>query len=230
MRTQTVATVHQVTKTHQLAANFCYLVYKNQDDYLLARDGEYTYIAIKGTNETGDWLTNFRFLFDSSDTHRGFSNYAKGIYDKIQDLANPKERAQELYEEIKSLLNPKNKYIVTGHSLGGASATILGIWLEEDGYDIAECVTFGSPRPGGRKLKKRYSSLKQVHHRYIHSDDSVVHVPPFMFGYVHVCNGINLKDMNGEKLMDVVSDHDMKAYMECLGGEFECDHLVFKER
>ena len=46
-------------------------------------------------------------------------------------------------------------------------------------------VTFGAPRPGGRKLRRRLAARE--HYRYRHGDDVVPLTPPWLAGYVHTC-------------------------------------------
>ncbi len=75
---------------------------------------------------------------------------------------------------------------------------------------------FGSPKAGGRRLKKCYNKLRQKHDRYVHSDDIVPLTPPKWFGYVHLCESLNLDDANGEYLLDIIQDHDMAAYLKAL--------------
>ncbi len=221
------ATKSTFPATHIIAAQLSLEVYNYQEDYIYktitnqSGDRTYSFIAIKGTNDTGDWLTNFSFLVDQSDTHRGFRTYTEKIYELIQQFINPQELSEEIYEKIDEKLDRNRDYIITGHSLGGASAAILAIWLEESGFNVKECITFGSPRPGGLKLRKRYKKLQHNHYRYVHSDDVVPHTPPRLFGYCHICDPYNLADANGEYFGDLISDHDMNAYVDALNEDVE---------
>jgi triacylglycerol lipase len=54
--------------------------------------------------------------------------------------------ARAVYNDLKSHLKPGYKTYVTGHSLGGAVAAILAIYLIEDGVQVERVVTFGQPR------------------------------------------------------------------------------------
>jgi thioesterase domain-containing protein len=51
-----------------------------------------------------------------------------------------------VFNDLKSHLKPGYKTYVTGHSLGGAVAAILTIYLIEDGVQVERVVTFGQPR------------------------------------------------------------------------------------
>ena len=54
--------------------------------------------------------------------------------------------ARAIYADVKPYLQPGYKTYVTGHSLGGAAAAILAIYLVEDGFPVERVVTFGQPR------------------------------------------------------------------------------------
>jgi hypothetical protein len=54
--------------------------------------------------------------------------------------------AKQIYRELEPLLKPGYKISVTGHSLGGAVALILGIYLDAYQFNIEQVVTFGQPK------------------------------------------------------------------------------------
>ena len=68
------------------ALKACRDVYPHKNDYLVDRsvDG-YTILAVEGTNETTDWITNLKFLIKRDDCHRGFKNNAnRTLVEKFQ--------------------------------------------------------------------------------------------------------------------------------------------------
>jgi len=181
------------------AAALCRDVYAHERDYIVDTSLGFTIIAIEGTKEKLDWVTNLKFLFRSDDTHRGF-----------------KENALRVIKQLfmRESINFKTQIVVCGHSLGGATATVLADLLRQDADRDVCLVTLGSPRPGGRKLRKRLADL--THMRYVHSDDVVPQSPPWLTGYVHTHPAVKLADANGEKWLDKVSDHDVGAYCTAL--------------
>lgn len=175
-------------------------VYGLGPEWFATRVNGTLFIAIEGTEVPGDWRTNLAFLVRSDDTHRGFKRNAWKVFFEMfcSDLFHVTDKDQRI--------------IICGHSLGGATATVL--------YDILDnvfpnlyLVTFGSPRPGGRKLRKRLNSSRMV--RFVHGSDVVPKTPPIAAGYVHVCPATRLCDTHTE-LFDGVKDHDMDNYIRAL--------------
>jgi len=182
------------------AAQCCRDVYGWKRDWLVDNSiPGYSIVAVEGTKEATDWITNIKFLFRSEDTHRGFKDNAVRIMSRL--WAN--------YQ----MLDGSRLLVLTGHSLGGATATVMADLIRDNGRQCA-VVTLGSPRPGGRGLRKRIAHIE--HHRFVHSDDVVPKSPPWLTGYVHTHPPIKLADANGEKWFDKVSDHDVGAYCDAL--------------
>lgn len=71
--------------------------------------------------------------------------------------------------------------ILTGHSLGGAQATLAALDLPS----IIEVVTFGSPRVGDPDFVAYYQSLGLSTTRYVNMSDPVPWLPGYMAGYRH---------------------------------------------
>ena len=59
--------------------------------------------------------------------------------------------ADDVYQTILPTLNRGYKNRITGHSLGGAIAVILMMFLKEDGYQLEKCITFGQPKVTDKK-------------------------------------------------------------------------------
>jgi hypothetical protein len=71
---------------------------------------------------------------------------------------------------------------VTGHSLGGAMATLASVRLASEGYTVRAVYTFGSPRVGDRAFRRKY---RLPNYRFVNDDDLVPHLP-FSWCYKHV--------------------------------------------
>ena len=148
------------------ALRCCRDVYPHQQDYLVDRSqAGHTILAVEGTNEKTDWITNLKFLIKRDDCHRGFKN-------------NCNRTLAKLVVDYEGL-DPKRKLIITGHSLGGATATLIADLLWESGNKNIALITAGAPRPGGRRLRKRLEGLEQ--YRFVHGNDIVPKTPPYIF-------------------------------------------------
>jgi hypothetical protein len=84
--------------------------------------------------------------------------------------------ARLVYQDVKPYLKPGYKTYVTGHSLGGAVAAIVAIYLIEDGVTVERVVTFGQPRFTTTDGAKRLQFLPLT--RVVDENDIVPLVPP----------------------------------------------------
>jgi pimeloyl-ACP methyl ester carboxylesterase len=185
-----------MTDLHQqtvIAAEMAMAVYWNESDWLVHEEDGITYVAIEGTDSLIDWRRNCEFLITSSSEHLGFGAYARQL-------------TTEMWASGVSL-DPAQQTIICGHSLGGAVATIIAAQLQ-DHLPLLRLITFGSPRPGGRRFRER---LKVPHMRYVHGEDVVPHMPMALLGFRHAGPATELKEPHGWGLHGI-SDHSMTSY------------------
>ncbi|XP_053403188.1 lipase ZK262.3-like [Mercenaria mercenaria] len=126
---------------------------------------------------------------------------------------------------IKDLVNkyPNYRVVVTGHSLGGAIASIASAHLSFDNVidkDKTTLYTFGMPRTGDRSYAKNHDRLVPKSWRIVHFRDIVAQLPPMTLSsfspYHHQREIFYGKDMS------VISD-----YIECFKYEDpECKNSV----
>ena len=86
---------------------------------------------------------------------------------------------------------------VTGHSLGGALATLaaLDIKLNVSPNVRITLYTYGQPRVGNEKLSDLiFSKLDGKYIRVTHYDDTVAHVPPLVSYFKHAGNEVWYKN------------------------------------
>lgn len=122
-------------------------------------------IAVRGTANAQNAATDLDFTlrrdeYADIDIHRGFSVAAQNIYD-----------------EVRHKFRRDFTINTTGHSLGGAVAVVLAMYLQHDGYTVGEVVTFGQPKVSTRPAAERYDRLKIT--RVVTNDDMVPLIPPF---------------------------------------------------
>jgi hypothetical protein len=84
-----------------------------------------------------------------------------------------------IYNDVTPYLKRNYKTYLTGHSLGGAVAALLAIYLMEDGYNVVSVVTFGQPKFTTGIGVQKLTSLPIV--RVVDENDIVPMLPPTLF-------------------------------------------------
>ena len=84
--------------------------------------------------------------------------------------------AEAIYVDLKPYLKPNYKTYLTGHSLGGAIAALLAVYIIEDGHKVVRVVTFGQPRFTTAVGVERLGSLPIL--RVVDENDMVPMLPP----------------------------------------------------
>ena len=75
--------------------------------------------------------------------------------------------------------HPNDKIYITGHSLGGATATLATAYLMDKHKDITiNCVTFGCPKIGDKNFVAYFSELVKSNIQFINEEDIVPTLPP----------------------------------------------------
>lgn len=139
---------------------------KTDAQYFLEQDdkAKVQYIAIRGTANKRNLIEDVEMriredLALAIPVHRGFDVTTRAIYD-----------------DMKPYLKPGYKTYVTGHSLGGAIAALLAIYLTEDKYDVVKVVTFGQPKFTTTAGVEKLGFLKLV--RVVDANDIIPMLPP----------------------------------------------------
>lgn len=114
-----------------------------------------------GTNDMRDWLTNIdvakaAFFYNSGRVHCGFMADYKLVRKSLHDY-----------------YTGGSQLIFTGHSLGGALATLAA----RDAGRFASVYTFGQPRVGDKIFASQYKMLISEHFRVVHNNDIVARIP-----------------------------------------------------
>lgn len=155
---------------------------------------EHVVIAFRGTLDSSDWrisnLKIFPALLKKCDesgnirVHLGFQN---SLYyeDKTTKESSINAICKHLEEE--QLISKGRNVIITGHSLGGALATLFAVNLRSEtkcNVNIKSIVLFGSPAVGFRKFKTFYGDLESKTIRIINGSDIVPFTPPILYRHV----------------------------------------------
>jgi triacylglycerol lipase len=194
-------------------------------------------IAFRGTEMRNleDWKTDLKAnlsterhgLNAKSKVHEGFQEAIEHIW-------------ENLVVTILKFRTQKQKLFLTGHSMGGALATLAALRLTKAGQGVDGIYTYGSPRVGDRDFRSAFNeALADRAFRFVNDEDIVTRLPMKVLGYCHVgqkCRfdaegnlertmprQLSLLDYAKEKLeecldpdLEFVKDHDLRAYQSLL--------------
>lgn len=140
--------------------------------------------------------------------HRGFHQYVQAaLSTTIADGTNgPQKYLAQLLTE-----NRSRKVLITGHSLGGAAATVAGAQLISMGVspDQIEIITFGAPAVGNRAFARQFEPLLDVTRVVLNGDVVTGVLQRLVGGYQQFGRVVSLK-------MDNVADKDAHSVTEYL--------------
>jgi triacylglycerol lipase len=138
--------------------------------YFVEQDNEANtqHVTIRGTANRENFLEDIDFTVHQT---AGASIPVAVGFDRV---------ARRILADVTARLNKQHKTYVTGHSLGGAVATLLAFYLIEDGYNVGGVVTFGQPRftTSDGVESGRLRALSGVLVRVVDENDVVPMLPP----------------------------------------------------
>ncbi|KAF5674191.1 putative triacylglycerol lipase precursor [Fusarium heterosporum] len=177
-------------------------------------------VAIRGSSNIRNWLTNLDFdqsdcsLVSGCGVHSGFQNAWAEISAQASAAVAKARKA-----------NPSFKVVATGHSLGGAVATLGAANLRAAGTPV-DIYTYGAPRVGNAALSAFISNQAGGEFRVTHDKDPVPRLPPLIFGYRHTTPEYWLSGGGGDKVDYAISDVKVcegAANLMCNGGTLGLD-------
>ncbi|XP_020682704.1 uncharacterized protein LOC110099777 isoform X5 [Dendrobium catenatum] len=174
-------------------------------------------VAFRGTEQAKwkDLLTDLMFLpaglnperlggdfKQEVQVHGGFLNAYDSVRNRLLMLI---KLAIGYHEEHHLESMPKWNVYVTGHSLGGALATLLALEIStspmaKHGMISVTMYNFGSPRVGNRRFADIYNEKVKDSWRVVNHRDIIPTVPRLM-GYCHVAQPVYLAAGDLEKAM-----------------------------
>jgi hypothetical protein len=145
-----------------------------------------TVISFRGSADAQDWLTDFQIRFADialGKVHSGFWRSVGSVIDRIE-----------------AAVDSRAPLVITGHSKGGAEAVLAAWLLARMGRSIVAVHTFGGPRVGNAAWKSAYNAqpantrladggpaaLGDVTTRWVHEEDIVPRMPPWIARYRHI--------------------------------------------
>lgn len=204
---------------------------KNSAQAMVVDHAQYIAVVFRGTDEGDDWLDNL----DVRRVERLFGTFHKGFYDSVEDLWG------RLDNTVKGFLRDEAKPVwFSGHSLGGAMATIAAAKYIEEDRPFSGLYTFGQPRCMGRKTSHFFrAEAGSRHYRFQNNNDIVTRVPTRLSGFSHVGRCIYISEerelidepgrwykfvdrVEGavgavrERGLDLIVDHRMDRYLAAI--------------
>ena len=206
---------------------------KNSAQAMVVGHTGFVAIAFRGTNEIADWLDNLNAFPEKT----MFGEFHRGFYRSVEDLWEGPEGIMQQVKEVGKNL----PLFITGHSLGGAMASIAAAKRIHEDKPFTSVYTFGQPRAMTRETSRIFNSEAGGRYfRFQNNEDIVTRVPARLMNYSHVgqCLYIDqdkkihtdpgfwfkfldtvggaLESIRDAKSIMGISDHDINDYLEAV--------------
>jgi predicted lipase len=145
-------------------------------------------VVFRGSESNSDWYYDMMImkhkLHDDIYVHSGFHLHLtkNNTYNKILDKLS-----------LLTAANPDFQVYITGHSLGGALATLFGYMISDTIQNQIIVASFASPRVGNYKWKLAFDSKENLTHYRITNKRDIITAFPY-YKYYHVGINIQLSD------------------------------------
>jgi len=174
-------------------------------------------IVFRGSDGKKDWIDNLKIWKKDIRKTRPYSGARPDIKVHQGFIEQYKTIRKVIRQIVESYPNQK-EIIITGHSLGGALATLSAVDIK---YNYPEksvlCITFGSPRVGNKAFTRSFIKRVPRSFRFVCGDDLVCKVPMPVLGFKHISNKIQLGRKRWYKYFTGSSkDHDLEEYLKYL--------------
>jgi triacylglycerol lipase len=194
----------------------------------IVEHNDYICMAFRGTDELEDWLDNIKITA----TRQLFGSFHLGFWEAVQDIWPP---MLARYEEAQK--NGSRPLFITGHSLGGAMATIAAAIMMHENKAVAGVYTFGQPRAMRPLTSMKFNAqYKGIFFRFHNNNDIVTRVPAAVGGFRHVGTYLYISEeriiienagfwfrfldyIDGalshikKRGLDMIADHDIDEYL-----------------
>ena len=194
--------------------SFAYTAYDKGNDVIV--------VAFRGTNgkDLANWVTNLDARYEHYERISG-TNVHKGFHRAYVALA------EQVRANVKELISkhPLSKVVITGHSLGGALATLAAEDLKETlNLDRSKTfiITFGQPRTGDNGWADHLlEAFPDTYFRIVHADDVVAQVPTNTQGFKHAGQEIWYPSQEPENIYKIcINKPGQPENMRCSRSQF----------
>ena len=200
-------------------AEYCNEAYENNKQNYDVRQGEFSYtvkqdsgisiIVFRGTHNVKNIISDIDMRPFKDDSLGGVYIH-RGYRDAAVHTLNDIDKKYKLEKTV----------YLTGHSLGGAIAQIVGLWLDQRGHYV-QIYTFGSP-----KISTTFFGNIPEHYRVAFDNDPVPFFPPYPFLHSGVFIDPETLDWNeGHEEISFLeinaNDHSIAEYVNILKKRLE---------
>jgi hypothetical protein len=182
-------------------------------------------ISFRGSQQTQDWINDF----NAWHTIVPYGNYASDIRVHQGFLKCYKSVRDRILEYIQKHRDEIGVIFVTGHSLGGALATLCAVDIQYNYSIYLEVYTSGAPAVGNKAFARSYNRRVPDTTRTYMRRDIVPKLPPWWFGlklkggYKHVQKGYAIGPKSfwyglkyffkvGKKFAENITNHSIDLY------------------
>lgn len=152
----------------QVAYTFGMKKVKNQD----GKTVDLVAVVIRGTGEYTEWASNLNV--GEQATHEGFAGAMEELLGNLEKYLSKAGVTEKSKDSI--------KFLITGHSRGGAVANLLAARLPDEGWAKKENIygyTFAAPAVSTDAVEEGYENIFNI----VNEDDLVPQVPLSAWGY-----------------------------------------------
>ncbi len=209
---------------------------------MIALDHGRVVVAFRGSNSKKNWASNTKVRRRGIDDRRHFFLFNLPGVRLLQDTAGPLihsgfmsaylplwDRVRAGVRRALAAASVTDHVYVTGHSLGGAMATLAALDLATQLGLRVTMHNFGSPRVGNYAFAKAYDKVVPDSYRVVSDGDVVTGVPKLLFMYTHIGREC-VVDTQGNLIIDPtfvektfrtssrskLKSHMMNSYRTCL--------------
>ena len=205
-------------------AEYCKAIYdiggdqKDEVAFKVIQDNGISIIVIRGTANEANVLSDIdvRLVSDARTgirLHKGFRDAAATI---MQIIDTSTTTSKTIVQGL-TLTYPLEQTVhVTGHSLGGAIAQIIGMWLHKRGHNV-QVFSYGSPKVSSQVLV----SGQPTHWRVVRLSDPVTFSPTYPYVHTGVFVNSQTLDWGPDNDNGLISqtdglDHSISKYVTTL--------------
>ncbi|KXN74483.1 alpha/beta-hydrolase [Conidiobolus coronatus NRRL 28638] len=185
-------------------------------------------VSYRGTSNFKNWLINLDFKLVGLRTNQTSAIKVHSGFNNAADALMPKIRSSLLMAKKQ---NPKYKIVFTGHSLGGAIATLAAAKLAEERaieWSDIQLITFGQPRVGNSRFADYLNSKPIESARVTTKGDIVAISPGRTLKYYHSQHIVHM-NLNGESIKCSTTKED-RACTHYLKSLSLSAHFTFKNQ